>query len=164
MDSEKILDTIDKQQWLEEPAAAVQKAALAPFEAAGTSGTKVKDFLHGRWLGHSLHPALDRCADWCVDHVAAVFDALSARSGSCELDNAADTAIGIGLIGAAGAAITGIADWAPVEERPAKVAVLSMRLLIWLLLDFIWPRGSNVVREMPISVAPRAIWLGRAMH
>lgn len=120
MDSEKILDAIDQQQWIETPAAAVQKAVLAPFEAAGEPGKRLKDFLHGRWFGHALHPALITLplGAWSV---AAIFDALSACAERRDLDKAADMAIGIGLLGASGAAVTGLVDWAPVEERPRKV-------------------------------------------
>lgn len=120
MDSEQILDAIDKQEWLESPATVVQKTVLTSFEAAGEPGTKAKDFLHGRWLGHALHPAITDVpvGAWTV---AAVLDALSACADKKELDKGADAAIGIGLLGAVGAAVTGITDWSETEERPRKV-------------------------------------------
>src|SRR5688572_6069006 len=109
MDSERILNTIDEQDWLEGPASTVQKAVLTPFEATGEAGTKAKDFLHGRWLGHSLHTAITDVpvGAWTV---AVIFDAISACANKSELDKAADTAVGIGLLGAVGAATTGLTD------------------------------------------------------
>lgn len=163
MDAEKVLDTINNQQWLEEPAATVQKAVLAPFEAGGEAGTKAKDFLHGRWLGHSLHPAITDVplGAWTT---AAIFDALSACFDKKELDNASDTTIAIGLVGAIGAATTGLVDWAPVEERPRKVglvhAVLNVAATGFYLVSWLMRRSGD---ENKRGTARSLAWTGYAL-
>lgn len=43
---------------LDRPAQALQHAIHALYEAAGPAGRTVKNFLHGVWLGHPLHPVL----------------------------------------------------------------------------------------------------------
>ena len=123
MDSEQILEAIGEQEWMEAPAQAVQNTVLASFEAAGEPGKKAKDFLHGRWFGHALHPAITDVpvGSWTI---AALFDAIAAYTGKSDLDKGADTAIGVGLISAVGAAVTGLTDWSQVEGRPRKVGFL----------------------------------------
>lgn len=174
MDAEKILKAINKQEWIEEPAAAIQKTVLAPFEAAGEAGTKAKDFLHGRWLGHSLHPAITDVpvGAWTV---AAISDVLSAFYGKSELDKAADTAIGIGLIGAAGAAVTGLTDWAPIEERPRKVGFVHMAFNVTAtglyLASWLMRRSGNQEKRAAArtlawsgyALASAGAWLGGAL-
>ena len=44
--------------WLEAPAEQLQGRLMTWLEQAGEPGSKLKDALHGSWLGHALHPAL----------------------------------------------------------------------------------------------------------
>jgi nitrite reductase/ring-hydroxylating ferredoxin subunit/uncharacterized membrane protein len=83
--------------------------------------------LHGRWLGHPLHPALVNVplGAWTI---AAVLDTIEEVSGNRALGSGADAAIGLGLMGALGAAITGIADWRHTEG-PARRVGLAHGLL-----------------------------------
>jgi len=68
----------------------------------------VRDFLHGTWLGHPLHPALTDIplGGWTI---ALALDAAGDRNKG--VARAADTAIGVGIAGAVGAAVTGLTDW-----------------------------------------------------
>lgn len=52
------IDLIEKQEWLDKTADVVQPAVLNAFSAAGETGRKLKNFLHGTWLGHPLHPVI----------------------------------------------------------------------------------------------------------
>src|SRR5215510_4865006 len=52
------IDLIARQNWLERTAAATQPVINDIFKAGGAPGRKIKDFLHGAWFGHPLHPAL----------------------------------------------------------------------------------------------------------
>ena len=56
MASETIIKTIDGQEWIEETAKPLQKAVRDAF--VGPAGRELKNFLHGTWLGHPLHPVL----------------------------------------------------------------------------------------------------------
>ena len=79
---------------------------------------KTRNFLNGTWLGMPLHVALKDVpvGAWTV---ALVFDVLDLISERREFAQACETSIGIGLLGAAGAAITGITDWSDVDP-PAR--------------------------------------------
>ena len=73
------------------------------------SAQKIRNFLNGTWLGEPLHVVLKDVpvGAWTV---AMAFDALDLVSDRREFARAADTSIAIGLIGAAGAAVTGNLD------------------------------------------------------
>ncbi len=100
----------------------LQKLVHKAFTSGGSRGQSVKNFLHGVWIGHPLHVILTDVpiGAWTV---ALVFDGLEAMNGNREFAAAADTSIGIGLAGAAGAAITGLTDW---QEADAPARRLGM--------------------------------------
>ena len=52
------VEALEQQDWLEPVEEGLQKAVGAVYESAGPAGRQVKNFLHGVWLGHPLHPAL----------------------------------------------------------------------------------------------------------
>lgn len=82
------------------------------------SAQKIRNFLNGTWLGEPLHSALKDVpiGAWTV---AMIFDALDLIENRREFSVAADTSVAIGLLGAAGAAVTGITDWSDVDP-PAR--------------------------------------------
>src|SRR5712691_7367073 len=106
MGTEGIITGITRQEWLEPAEESVQKLLHQTFASGGAAGQKVKNFLHGTWLGHPLHVILTDVpiGAWTA---ALVFDLLAVSSDRKEFDHAADTSIAVGLIGAAGAAVTG---------------------------------------------------------
>lgn len=70
-------------------------------------------------LGHSPHPAIVALpiGAWAVSNVC---DTVALATGSDAFDDAARISMGIGLVGAAGAAITGIRDYSFIpEDRPS---------------------------------------------
>jgi nitrite reductase/ring-hydroxylating ferredoxin subunit/uncharacterized membrane protein len=115
-------DMLAEQAWLEPVDEAVNKAVSAGFEALGSSATQVKNFLHGTWLGHPLHPALTDVpiGAWAT---ALALDALEAL-GRDELGPGADAAIGFGLLGAVGAALAGLTDWQVTGGRARRVGLV----------------------------------------
>src|SRR5215467_2420604 len=82
------------------------------------SAQKIRNFLNGTWLGEPLHVVLTDVpiGAWTA---AMVFDALDLIGNRRVFSRAADTSIAIGLLGAAGAAVTGITDWSDVDP-PAR--------------------------------------------
>jgi nitrite reductase/ring-hydroxylating ferredoxin subunit/uncharacterized membrane protein len=103
---ETAIEAIERQDWLDVIGDRLQKGVAAAFQAGGDAGRRVRDFLHGTWLGHPLHPVLTDVplGAWTT---ALVLDA----TGSKGTARAADTAIGVGIAGAVGAAVTGLTDW-----------------------------------------------------
>ncbi|MGN6296118.1 MAG: Rieske 2Fe-2S domain-containing protein [Ginsengibacter sp.] len=122
MATKSIMNVIDEQQWLEDAGKAIQPVILNAFKAGGETGNKIKNFLHGKWLGHALHPIVTDVpiGAWTT---AAVLDTME-LCGSEKYKEGADAAVTIGLAGAAGAALTGITDWTGTThvERKAGLA------------------------------------------
>jgi nitrite reductase/ring-hydroxylating ferredoxin subunit/uncharacterized membrane protein len=120
---ERAVDLIDQQQqWLDPTSDTVQQAVHRVFQAGGPAGRLAKNLLHGVWLGHQLHPALTDVplGAWTT---ALVLDILAA-AGRKELTPGADAAVALGLVGAAGSAVTGLTDWADTDAVPRRVGML----------------------------------------
>lgn len=126
--AERALAVVERQPWLEPLGDRLQQGIAAMFQAAGPAGRKIKNALHGTWLGHPLHPVLTDVplGAWTA---ALVLDALDARENGRwwkprgGFARSADTAIVVGLAGAAGAAITGLNDWQHTSGAPRKVGL-----------------------------------------
>ena len=123
MASEALIKVVEQQESLDRLSDQIQPLVLNAFKSAGPAGQQVKNALHGTWLGHPLHPAL---TDVPIGAWTAAFalDAMESISGRKELGAGADVAIAVGLVGAAGAAVTGLTDWADTHGRPRKVGLM----------------------------------------
>src|SRR5947207_10836407 len=121
--SEEPVEFLEQQEWLAPVEEGVQKAVAETFEAAGGAGRAARNFLHGTWLGHPLHPVLTDLpiGAWTA---AAVLDGYELATGDKTFAPGADVAVGVGLIGAAGAAITGLNDWNATSDKPQRVGAL----------------------------------------
>ncbi|HEY8460809.1 MAG TPA: DUF2231 domain-containing protein, partial [Blastocatellia bacterium] len=109
--------------WLERSAEAAQPVIIKTFKAGGIAGQKIKNFLRGAWFGHPLHPALTDApiGAWTV---AFAFDAMAEGKGGKECARAAETAVAIGLVGAIGAAATGMTDWSETGGRARRIGLM----------------------------------------
>ncbi|MEO7445282.1 MAG: DUF2231 domain-containing protein [Ferruginibacter sp.] len=117
-----VLKIIDQQEWLDKAGEAIQPAVVNTFESAGEAGKAAKNFLHGKWLGHPLHPMITDIplGAWTA---AAVLDTYE-LTGEKQYAPGADAALGVGLVGAAGAAVTGITDWTGTTSIERKTGLL----------------------------------------
>ncbi|MET9431684.1 Rieske 2Fe-2S domain-containing protein [Streptomyces sp. NPDC003036] len=90
---------------------AVRKAVQAAPLGAG------RDALHGRWLGHPLHPLMVQVpiGTWLS---AAVLDLLPGNR------RASRTLIGVGLATAGPAAVAGWTDWADLPKQQQRVGLV----------------------------------------
>lgn len=122
MIQETIIDAIEKQDWLDSVGDTLQPAILNAFEAGGDAGQKLKNFLHGTWLGHPLHPVITDVpiGAWTT---AAVLDSMELM-GQKGFKKGADAAIAIGLAGAVGAAVTGLTDWTGTTKKRRKIGLM----------------------------------------
>ena len=122
MASNTAIQIIDKQNWLDSVADTLQPAIRECYEAGGVAGQKVKDFLHGKWLGHPLHSVLTDIpiGAWTA---AIVLDAIDEISGREEFGEAADAAVTVGIIGAVGSAVTGLTDWSETDARARRIGI-----------------------------------------
>ncbi len=126
MGSESLIKAVEQQEALDRLSDQIQPFIRDTFESAGPAGKEVKNFLHGTWLGHPLHPALTDVplGAWTA---AFALDAMESISGRRELGAGADVAIAVGLVGAAGAAVTGLTDWSETDGRARKVGLFVNR-------------------------------------
>jgi nitrite reductase/ring-hydroxylating ferredoxin subunit/uncharacterized membrane protein len=117
------LSTIANQPWLDDLAKPLSEAVRGVFESGGEAGQAAKDALHGVWLGHPLHPVLTDVpiGAWTT---AIALDAGEAVTGDPGYGRAADFALGLGLVAAAGAAVTGLTDWSETSGRSRRVGLL----------------------------------------
>jgi len=123
MASEALIKAVEQQEVLDRWSDQIQPLVHDAFKAGGPTGQQVKNMLHGTWLGHPLHPALTDVpiGAWSV---AFALDAMETISGRKELGVGADLAITVGLVGATGAAVTGLTDWSDTYGRARKVGLL----------------------------------------
>ncbi|MEU8607333.1 Rieske (2Fe-2S) protein [Actinoplanes sp. NPDC048791] len=78
---------------------------------------RLRDLLHGTWLGHPLHPVLVQLPVGAFMS-AAVLDALPGQ------DKAATTLIAVGTAGAAPAIAAGLVDWSSLSRDQRRVGLI----------------------------------------
>lgn len=143
--------------WIK-PAAeeAVQAAVQKPFRDAGEAGEKLLSFLHGHWLHEPLHVVMTDVpvGAWSVTVIA---DTVGSLTGTDSLDKVADVSLVIGLLGAVGAAVTGMADWSEIKrEQPRRVGSVHALLNVaaaGLFAASCLLRGKRRSRALPRSLA-----------
>jgi len=123
MGTEALIKVVEQQEALDRLSDQIQPFVKDAFKSSGPVGREVKNALHGTWLGHPLHPELTDVplGAWTA---ALALDAMESISGRRELGAGADAAIAVGLVGAAGAAVTGLTDWSETDGRARKVGML----------------------------------------
>jgi nitrite reductase/ring-hydroxylating ferredoxin subunit/uncharacterized membrane protein len=74
------------------------------------------------WLGHPLDPVLtDVPLAWTA---ALALDAREIATGDHAYGRGADVALGVGLVAAVGAAVTGLTDWSETDGRSRRLGLL----------------------------------------
>ena len=129
--AESAAQGIERQEWMAPVEDALQRAVAAAFKAGGVAGQAVKNFLHGTWLGHPLHPVLTDVpiGAWTT---ALVFDTLEAGSRGWPWQQTArrraDDAILVGIVGAVGAALAGLTDWQHTDGKARRTGLAHAAL------------------------------------
>ena len=129
---------------------------------------KLRNFLNGTWLGEPLHVVLTDLpiGAWTA---AMVFDLLDLMVGRHEFASAADASIGIGLAGAAGAAVTGITDWSDVDPPARRLGLVhglvnlggtALFAMSLLLRSKKYRRSGRVASALGYAVMSYAAHLG----
>src|SRR6187551_3051849 len=89
----------------------------------------VKDFLNGKWLGHSIHAALTDVPIG-VFTLAIIFDLFDQRT-------AADWAVAFGILAMLGAAVAGLADYTDTDDHPRMVATVHATIMVVALVLYV---------------------------
>lgn len=114
------IEAIQRQRWLDTPGYKLEHGLALTFNLLGARSRAAQDVLHGRWLGHPLHPTLTSLpiGAWTA---AVVLDAVDLVSPQGEgFRRAAQFAVGLGVLGGAGAALTGVTDWQHTQDKPRR--------------------------------------------
>lgn len=117
------LETIASQPWLDTVGKPLSEAVRGLMSNLGPAGQTAKNALHGVWLGHPLHPVLTDVpiGAWTT---ALALDTREVATGDATYGRAADFALGVGLVAAVGAAVTGLTDWSETEGRSRRLGLL----------------------------------------
>jgi nitrite reductase/ring-hydroxylating ferredoxin subunit/uncharacterized membrane protein len=162
METVGLADKISHEMpWLDDVAATMEQVFEPLLGQDAPRGPR--DFLYGVWLGHSLHAAVVTIpvGAWTA---TAIFDLMGE-------DRAADLSLGLGLLGAGGAAITGAAQWqdATNQEAPRRLGALHAMLNYtttglmagsWLLRRKGRRREGMVLSTLGVGIAAASAWLG----
>jgi nitrite reductase/ring-hydroxylating ferredoxin subunit/uncharacterized membrane protein len=157
---------ISKQEWLGPVEEGLHNVTHNAFEVPG--GQKVKNFLHGTWLGHPLHVVLTDVpiGAWTAAVIMDAFDSMGPRR---EYQRGADAAVGIGIIGALCAAAAGLTDWHDVDPPARRVGLIHGLLNVVSVGLF---GGSYIARKkgnrekgrglatIGFGISMAAAWLG----
>jgi nitrite reductase/ring-hydroxylating ferredoxin subunit len=103
----RAVDLLARQKWLGQASETVQQAIQSIFKAGGSAAQPIADFLHGTWLGHPLHPVLT-----------------DVPIGAWTTALLLDAAVALGLAGAVGAAVSGLADWKELDTKPLRIGMV----------------------------------------
>lgn len=110
----RLVGPLEEQTWLDKVGDQVMRLLdpLLKHERAPL----VMDFLHGRWLGHALHPVLSDLpiGFWTASLLLDAFGA----STSAGLVNAAGSAAAVAT------AASGVADWTATDGRERRLGLL----------------------------------------
>ena len=160
---------IEAQTWLAPVENTLQTIADATLKPAGQG---VRNFLHGTWLGHPLHPAM---SDFPIGawSTATIFDLVDSFTGEEKYADAADLAVRVGVVSAVGVAASGLCDWHKIGHGPAKRAgalhaVLNSGALLCYIASWVQRRNGNRGTGVATGLAGFALvcagaWLGGHM-
>jgi nitrite reductase/ring-hydroxylating ferredoxin subunit/uncharacterized membrane protein len=123
MNGTSALSRLTDQPALETIAEPLSQAIRGAYDLAGPVGQQAKNAVHGVWLGHPLHPVFTDLplGAWTT---GLVLDAVAARTNDHAMERAADVAIGVGLAGAAAAAVTGLTDWSETTGHARRTGLI----------------------------------------
>src|ERR1051326_4029725 len=153
---------IDREsEMLDGLAKGVQSPLAAWVRSTGPLGDSIKNFLHGVWLGHSLHPALTDVpiGTWTA---GLFFDLFGP-------DQAADAAFALGSLAAVPTALSGTADWLEITDKQRRVGfvhavlnVLGLGLILLSLNERLNGRRKTgvVLSTAGYGIASISAWLG----
>jgi uncharacterized membrane protein len=119
-----LVHTVEGQQWLDRPSYKLEHLLALTFNLLGSSSKPAQDVLHGRWLGHPLHSVLTDLpvGAWTT---ALVLDGVDTVTGAPHrFGDAAQSAVGLGIIGGIGAALAGVTDWQYTHDNARRTGLV----------------------------------------
>ncbi|MGI9059459.1 MAG: Rieske 2Fe-2S domain-containing protein [Ktedonobacteraceae bacterium] len=114
---------VENQTWLDTLSNPFQSWLLKLFGQPGEPNRKIKNMLNGTWLGHSVHPMLTDIplGAWTG---TTLLDIAALAGENKDIENSADLTLVLGLLGAGGAAVTGVTDWSDLDGTDRRVGMM----------------------------------------
>jgi nitrite reductase/ring-hydroxylating ferredoxin subunit/uncharacterized membrane protein len=112
-----------EQSWLDAAAKPLQRAVKRVYEASGAAGQTVKNFLHGLWLGHPLHPVITDVPLGAFT-AAVLLDGLEVGTRRRSYGAGADAAVALGVTSSLAAAVAGLTDYQHVSGGARRVGLV----------------------------------------
>ncbi|MCL5951654.1 MAG: Rieske 2Fe-2S domain-containing protein [Chloroflexi bacterium] len=112
----------------------------------------IKVFMNGTWLEHPLHPLLTDIpvGAWTL---AILLDLIALIFGVSSLGLASAIAVGLGILGALGAAATGLFDWMDIDRPELAVGITHAVINIAATVLFIVSFAIRWTGDWTISLA-----------
>jgi nitrite reductase/ring-hydroxylating ferredoxin subunit/uncharacterized membrane protein len=111
----------------------------------------IKNFLNGKWLGHSIHAVLTDVPIGALTLVI-IFDVLDA-AGVARLRNAADITLAFGILAMVGAAVAGAADYMDTDDDARVVATVHSTIMVIALVIYL----ISLVLRLGDSIGDRTV-------
>jgi nitrite reductase/ring-hydroxylating ferredoxin subunit/uncharacterized membrane protein len=151
-------------QMLDQVADQLQGILRTAVEQGGPAARRLKNWLHGVWLGHPLHPPLTDVplGAWTVGLLLDVVGA----------EEHADAAMTIGTLAAVPTALAGAADWSDTDSPARRVglvhALLNTLGLSCVIASLFARRNDNrplgvALSTLGLSFASFAAYLGGSL-
>ncbi len=120
----RVIDgAVESQTWLDKLSDPIQNWLTNFFGQPGQPRRNLKSLLNGTWLGHPLHPVLTDVpvGSWTA---TLLLDVAWLGSENGGMADGADLTLLLGLLGGAGAAVTGLTDWSDQVDPDRRVGIL----------------------------------------
>jgi nitrite reductase/ring-hydroxylating ferredoxin subunit/uncharacterized membrane protein len=160
----RLIETSEQGQALDQLAEQLQGILRTAVEQGGPAARRLKNWLHGTWLGHPLHPALTDVpiGAWTVGFLLDVVGA----------EEQADAAMTIGALAAVPTALAGAADWGETygaERRVGLVHALLNTVGLSCVIASLFARRNDHralgvgLSTAGLSMASFSAWLGGSL-
>jgi nitrite reductase/ring-hydroxylating ferredoxin subunit/uncharacterized membrane protein len=136
-------------------------SAITSVENTNNITRTIEDVLHGKWLGHPLHPVLTdvTIGAWLS---AAILDIASVVMGSDEVEDAADVLTGIGTASGVATAVTGLTDYSRIKRDAARHGLIHGLLNAAALTSYTVSSAARRAGNRKLGLAASMTGLGIA--